>query len=136
MRYRNISLNDNKGRMYYLIKYSDEFKSKEKEMKNFDEWLVKEVLGRPSSLSELSEEQGYMLLDESSELLGLVKIGTSCDEKDLELELEFSDEKLPFLENKLEVFYTLLDKLELFFYDKNNIEIQIHNGINLSVCNP
>lgn len=136
MRYKNISLNDNNGNMYYLIKYSDAYKDKEEQIEKFNEYLASSIISMPSSLSELSDHQGYMLLDESSNLLGLVIVGSSCNEKDLELEVEFDDEKLKSLESKVDVFNTLLDKLELFFYDKDNIEIEIHNDIDLSKIDP
>ena len=135
MRYRNISLNDDKGAMYYLVKYSDEYRCKEREIKTYTPSLADTILTAPTTFSELSDHQGYMLLNENSELLGLVSIGTSTDEKDLELEVEFSEERLPSKRNKVNALYTLLDAIELYFNDKDNIEIRLHNEIDLSMVN-
>lgn len=137
MRYRSISLNSYNGKdsNYSLIKYEDKYKKYLNELKDLDSNLYNCVKECPSLYSEESDHQAYMIFKSNKQCVGAIYIGTSTDEKDLEIEVEFNEKYFNDKQDVLETFENLLDSLKLFFWDKGNIEIYLHNNINLAKIN-
>lgn len=136
MRYRNISLNNTNGR-YNLIKYDGE--CWDKQLEEFDENLVDYVKTYPTLLTEASDgNQAYMIVQGTNSVIGVLLIETSTDEKDLDIELEFKKVWFNYdkYNNEMKNFKALIDSLKLYFHDKENIEIEIHNDIDLSKIYP
>ena len=137
MRYRSISLNSYNGKdsNYSLIKYEDKYKKYLNELKDLDSNLYNCVKECPSLYSEKSDHQAYMIFKGDKLCVGAIYIGTSTDEKDLEIEVEFNEKYFDNKQDVLGAFENLLDSLKLYFWDKENIEIYLHNNVNLAKVN-
>ena len=131
MKYRSITLNGNKNHQYKLVKYNDENSIKLLKLNNPDKELVDCVKEWPKVYSELSEHQSYMIYDHKK-CVGLICITTSTNERNLELKVWFDDKYFESNNEILNVIYQLIDSLGLYFYDKENIEIELVNDIDLS----
>ena len=85
--------------------------------------LLSSVKNAAEYYSEESEEQGYVLRL-NNEIVGLIHIGLSCDEKDLEVELEYTkfnfDEKRIWTER-------IVNGLERLNTDKRSVYVCVHD---------
>ena len=85
----------------------------------------------PKIYSELSEHQSYLIFLGENYCVGGINIGTSCDEKNLELEIGF-DEKCIYLPEEIyEITEHIVDNLAYNFQDKEWIEIKLFNNVDL-----
>lgn len=135
MRYRSITLNDNKAFIKYsLIKYTEEYQTQLEEIKEMNKELADSVENCPKIYSELSDHQSYMIFRGNS-CVGAINIGTSTNEKDLEIKVQFMEEKFKNEECIITVLEQLIDTLKLYCFDKENIEIRLLNNIDLEKVN-
>lgn len=135
MRYRSISLNDNKKYQFSLIKYNEEYKKYLEELKRMNENLADSVEKCPTIYSELSDHQSYMIFSGESNCVGAIYIGTLTDEKNLEIKVQFIEEKFENKESIFAVLEQLVDTLGLYCFDKENVEIHLLNNIDLEKIN-
>ena len=92
MKYRSITLNGNKRHNYRLVKYTTEYKIDLEELKNINYELAECVEQCPTIYSEQSDHQSYMIFNGRRNCVGAIYIGTSSDEKNLEIKLQFKEE--------------------------------------------
>lgn len=135
MRYRSITLNENEMFQYSLVKYEEKYKENLEELNGVNEYLVDSVKKCPHIYSELSEHQSYMIFRGSHTCVGAINIGTSTDEKNLEVKVEFIENKFDSKENLIGVLEQLVTSLGMFFFDKDNIEVRMYNDISLEDLN-
>lgn len=135
MRYRSITLNENEMFQYSLVKYEEKYKENLEELNGVNEYLVDSLKKCPHIYSESSEHQSYMIFRGSHTCVGAINIGTSTDEKNLEIKVEFIENKFDSKENLIGVLEQLVTSLGMFFFDKDNIEVRMYNDINLEDLN-
>ena len=135
MKYRSITLNGNKRHNYRLVKYTTEYKIDLEELKNINYELAECVEQCPTIYSEQSDHQSYMIFNGRRNCVGAIYIGTSSDEKNLEIKLQFKEEDFRTQEDVVAVIEQLIDSLGLYFSDKESIEIELCNDIDLSKFN-
>lgn len=135
MKYRSITLNGNSESQYSLIKYNDEYKYHLEELIKLNKELADYVENCPKIYSENSEEQSYMIMRDNRDCVGAIYIGTSTDEKNLEIKTHFNEKYFVSEEHIVKNIEKLVESLGLYFYDKENIEIQLVNNIDLSKFN-
>ena len=135
MKYRNITLNGNIDSQYSLIKYNDEYKYHLEELRKLNKELADSVENCPKIYSENSEEQSYMIMRDNRDCVGAIYIGTSTNEKNLEIKVHFNEKYFKSPEHIAKIIEMLIDSLSLYFYDKENIEIHLVNNIDLSKYN-
>ena len=135
MKYRSITLNGNSDSQYSLIKYNDEYKYHLEELRKLNNELADYVENCPKIYSENSEEQSYMIMCDNRDCVGAIYIGTSTDEKNLEIKVHFNEKYFESTEHIVKNIEKLVESLGLYFYDKENIEIQLVNNIDLSKFN-
>jgi hypothetical protein len=140
MRYRSITLNDNKKYQFSLIKYNEEYKKYLEELKRMNATLANSVEKCPTIYSELSDHQSYIIFSdeifyEKLNCVGAIYIGTSTDEKNLEIQVQFIEEKFENKESIFAVLEQLVDTLGMYCFDKENIEIHLLNNIDLEKMN-
>ena len=135
MKYRNISLNNNHHCIYSLIKYNDDCKEYLEEFKDLNKDLADAVIKYPEIYDESSEHQSYLIFRGSHTCVGAIKIETSSDEKDLEVELQLNERYLKQYKDRIELTEQIIESLKLYFYDKENIEIRLFNNTDLSKFN-
>ena len=135
MKYRSITLNGNSESQYSLIKYNDEYKYHLEELRKMNNELVDYVENCPKIYSENSEEQSYMIMRDNRDCVGAIYISTSTDEKNLEIKVHFIEKYFVSAEHIVKNIEKLVESLGLYFYDKENIEIQLVNNIDLSKFN-
>ena len=136
MKYRSVSLNGNKDCNYGLVKYNDNYKDYLEDLRQMNEELADAVERCPKIYSELSEHQSYMIFDGPYRCVGAVNIGTSTDEKNLEIEVQLNEKSFDSQREIAQVIEQLVESLKLYFYDKEAIEINLINNIDLSKINP
>lgn len=136
MKYRSISLNGNKHRQYNLVKYNDDYKYYLKELRKMNKSLADLIEICPKIYSELSEHQSYMIFEGIYACVGAINIETSTDEKNLEIEVELNEKHFDSQGKIIMVIEQLIESLKLYFFDKENIEINLINDIDLSKFNP
>ena len=85
MKYKSISLNGTDNYQYSLVKYEDKYKDILGSMKEIDVNLIDSVITCPRIYSVDSDHQAYMLVKDDDIGVGATYIGTSTDEKDLEV---------------------------------------------------
>lgn len=127
MKYQSVNLKGNSK--YKFIKYSAKYEKQLNQNNNFNSFLVRAVKECPYIYSEESEHQAYMIFD-GSMLIGLIYIGTSCDEQNLEIELELSEDKCS-KDSIPNIVDDIIDSLGYFFYAKKAIQINLLNGYQL-----
>lgn len=135
MRYRSISLNDNKKYQFSLVKYTEEYQAQLAEIKEMNEELAVYIENCPKIYSEQSDQQNYMIFCETDICIGAITIGTSTDEKNLEIKVQFIEEKFEDKESIVAVLEQLLTSLGMYCYDRENIEIHLLNNIDLEKVN-
>jgi len=135
MKYRSITLNGNKGVPYALVKYTKEYKRYLEKLRELNPELADSVEQGPKIYSEQSEHQSYMIFSGRRDCVGAIYIGTSTDEKNLEIKLHFKEKYFKTNYDIVAVIEQLVDSLGLYFYDKENIEIELCNDIDLSQFN-
>ena len=132
MKYRNITLNGNKEYLYSLIKYSEKYTKHLEEFRRINPELSKDVEMCPKIYSELSEHQSYMIFRDNYACVGIIYIGTSIDEKNLEVKVQFDEKCFQTKNDIVALIEQLIDSLGLYFYNKESIEIELLNNIDLS----
>ena len=135
MKYKSISLNGNKDYKYSLVKYEDKYNIILKHLKNINADLLNSVWQCPILYSEESDHQAYMIVRDVNEGVGATYIGTSTDEKDLEVTLQLDEDKFDDEVDMYKLINQLVDSLGRYFYDKENIYINLVNKIDLSIYN-
>ena len=135
MKYRNITLNGNYQSQYSLIKYNDEYKYHLEELRKLNKELADYVENCPKIYSENSEEQSYMIMRNNRDCVGAIYIATSTNELNLEIKVHFNEKYFESPEHIVKNIEKLVESLSLYFYDKENIEIQLVNNIDLSKFN-
>lgn len=135
MKYKSITLNGNKGVPYSLVKYTKEYKRYLEKLRELNPELADCVEQCPKIYSEQSEHQSYMIFSGRRDCVGAIYIGTSIDEKTLEIKLQFDEKYFKTNADIVAVIEQLVDSLGLYFYDKENIEIELCNDIDLSQFN-
>lgn len=135
MKYRSISLNGNRSYTYSLVKYTKEYKSYLEELRKMNKILADYIETNPKIYSELSEHQSYMIFRDGYKCVGAINIETSSDEKNLKVEIQFDENSFDSQEEMLEVIEQIVESLKLYFFDKENVEIKLNNGIDLSKIN-
>lgn len=136
MIYKDIVLNGPNGFEFKLIKYNDNYSSLLTNFTNPDKNLINFVKKCPKLYSESSECQSYMILDKEYTCIGIIYIGTSCDELDLEVKLQLDEKKFT---NETDIYNTIdqiIDVLGYCYRDKNHIEVNLVNNIDLSKYDP
>lgn len=128
MRYRSITLTDPE---LIFIKYENRYEKYLEEMKQLDDKLVSLVVKCPSIYSELSDHQSYMIFKGMFNCIGAIYIGTSTDEQDLEIDIQFIEEKFKNKEDITKVLEKIIDSLKFYCFDKKNIRIHLFNDIDL-----
>lgn len=135
MRYRSITLNDNKKYQFSLVKYKEEYQTQLAEIKEMNKELADTIEKCPKIYSEQSDHQSYMIFCETDICIGAIYIGTSTDEKDLEIKVQFIEAKF---ENNIcivVVLEQLLTTLGMYCYNRENIEVHLLNNIDLEAIN-
>ena len=135
MKYRSITLNGNYQSQYSLIKYNDEYKHHLEELRKLNKELADSVENCPKIYSEDSEEQSYMIMRDNRDCVGAIYIGTSTNEKNLEIKVHFNELHFISEEHIVKTVEKLVESLSIYFYNKENIEIQLVNNIDLSKYN-
>ncbi len=136
MKYRNISLNGNKYYYYGLAKYNDEYKKFLEKLRIINEDMADSVEHCPKIYSESSEHQSYLILQSNYRCVGAINIETSTDERNLEVEIQLNEKCFNSQEKIIELIEQLIESLKLYFFDKEKIEINLINNIDLSKINP
>lgn len=135
MKYRSITLNGNKKYTYSLVKYTDKYKIHLEEFRKVNSELADNVEQCPKIYSEQSDHQCYMIIRDECHCVGAIYIGTSTDEKNLEIKVHFDEKYFETYNDIVALIEQLVDSLSLYFYDKQNIEIELINNIDLSQFN-
>jgi len=131
MKYRSITLNGNYQSQYSLVRYNDEYKNHLEELRKLNKELSDCVENCSKIYSELSEEQSYMIIRDNRDCVGAIYIGTSTDEKNLEIKVHFNEKYFVSEEHIVKNIEKLIESLGLYFYNKENIEIELVNDIDL-----
>ena len=139
MKYRDISLNNNKKNEYSLKKYKGAY---EDQLEPFDEALkntVKELPGLFPDSPYDRDQQAYMLCyshENNTDVVGLVYINYQPDEnRPMELLVQFNEQALQD-DSPMEVLDHLVESLKIFFYKKETFEITLYNDFLPSLINP
>ena len=135
MKYKSISLNGTDNYQYSLVKYEDKYKDILGSMKEIDVNLIDSVITCPRIYSVDSDHQAYMLVKDDDIGVGATYIGTSTDEKDLEVTLQLDEDKFDDEVDMYKLINQLVDSLGLYCYERENIYICLKNKINLSKYN-
>ena len=135
MKYKSISLNGTDKHQYSLVKYEDKYKSILDSMEGIDDYLIDSVIACPVLYSVNSDHQAYMLVKDDDIGVGATYIGTSTDEKDLEVKLQLDKSKFTDETEMYMLINQLVDSLGLYCYERKNIYINIINKIDLSKYN-
>ena len=104
-------------------------------MKEIDVNLIDSVIAGPRIYSVDSDHQAYMLVKDDDIGVGATYIGTSTDEKDLEVTLQLDEDKFDDEVDMYKLINQLVDSLGLYCYERENIYICLKNKINLSKYN-
>lgn len=135
MKYKSISLNGTDKHQYSLVKYEDKYKSILDSMEGIDDYLIDSVIACPVLYSVNSDHQAYMLVKDDDIGVGATYIGTSTDEKDLEVKLQLDESKFTNETEMYMLINQLVDSLGLYCYERKNIYIKLMNKIDLSKYN-
>ena len=135
MKYKSISLNGTDKYQYSLVKYEEKYNNIIKQLKTINADLLNSVLQCPIIYSEDSEHQAYMIVKGDDIGVGATYIGTSCDEKDLEVTLQLDESEFASETEMYMLVNQLVDSLGLYCYERENIYINLINKIDLSKYN-
>ena len=135
MKYKSISLNGTDKYQYSLVKYEEKYNDIIKQLKTINVDLLNSVLQCPKIYSEDSEHQAYMIVKGDDIGVGATYIGTSCDEKDLEVTLQLDESEFASETEMYMLVNQLVDSLGLYCYERENIYINLINKIDLSNYN-
>jgi len=132
MKYRSITLNGNKGVPYALVKYTKEYKRYLEKLRELNPELADSVEQGPKIYSEQSEHQSYMIFSGRRDCVGAIYIGTSTDEKNLEIKLHFKEKYFKTNYDIVAVIEQLVDSLTKKIEDiKEKFEKEIIKWKNL-----
>lgn len=131
MEYRSIMFTKNEKWPLALIKYTEEYKKYLERIKRINMSLADSIERCPKIYSEKSEHQSYMIFLGEEYCIGGINIATSCDEKNLELDIGFDERYIYLPEEINEITQHLVDCLAYNFPDKERIEIKILNDVDL-----
>ena len=131
MKYENIVMIGKNGSTFKFVKYSDEYEKLLSEFNNPNIKILSCVKSFPTTYSELSEEQSYLILNIIDRCIGIIFIGTSCDEKDLEIKIQLDETKFSSARELCFITDEIVDRLGYCFRDKDYIEVILANNINL-----
>ena len=135
MKYKSISLNGTDNYQYSLVKYEEKYKHILDSMEGIDTNLIDSVIACPVLYSVNSDHQAYMLVKDDDIGVGATYIGTSTDEKDLEVKLQLDESKFTDETEMYMLINQLVDSLGLYCYERKNIYINLINKIDLSKYN-
>ena len=135
MKYKSISLNGTDNYQYSLVKYEDKYKHILDSMEGIDTNLIDSVIACPVLYSVNSDHQAYMLVKDDDIGVGATYIGTSTDEKNLEVKLQLDESKFTDETEMYMLINQLVDSLGLYCYERKNIYINLINKIDLSKYN-
>lgn len=135
MKYENIMLTKSEKWPLALIKYTEEYQKYLERIKRINSSLADSIERCPKMYSELSEHKSYMIFLGEDYCIGGIYIGTSCDEKSLELEVLFDEKYICLPEEIYEITEHIVDGLAHNFTDKENIEIRLLNNVDLTRYN-
>ena len=135
MKYKSISLNGTDKYQYSLVKYEEKYNDIIKQLKTINVDLLNSVLQCPKIYSEDSEHQAYMIVKGDDIGVGATYIGTSCDEKDLEVTLQLDESEFASETEMYMLINQLVHSLGLYCYERENIYINLINKIDLSKYN-
>lgn len=135
MEYRSIMFTKSEKWPLALIKYTEEYKKYLEQIRRINKELAESVEKCPKVYSETSDHQSYMIFLGENYCIGAIYIGTSFDEKKLELDIHF-DEKYIDLSNEIyEITEYIVDSLAYYFPNKERIEVKLINKVDLSSFN-
>jgi len=132
MEYKSILLAKNNKWPLALIKYTGEYKKYLERIKIINSSLADYIEVCPKIYSEESEHQSYMIFLGENYCIGGINIETSCDEKNLELEIHYDEKYIYLPEEIYEITDHIVDSLSYNFLDKEEIEIRLLNDVDLS----
>lgn len=132
MEYRSIMFTKNEKWQLALIKYTEEYQKHLEQIKRFNKELVDSIERCPKIYSESSEHQSYMIFLGEDYCIGGIKIGTSFDERNQELEIHFDEKNICLPEEITEITELIVDGISRNFPDKEEIEIRLLNDVDLS----
>ncbi len=135
MKYKSISLNGTDNYQYSLVKYEDKYEHILDPMEEIDDNLINLVKTCPKIYSVNSDHQAYMIVKGDDIGVGATYIGTSTDEKDLEVKLQLDESKFTNETEMYMLINQLVDSLGLYCYERENIYINLINKIDLSKYN-
>ena len=134
MKYKSIILNNDENYQISFIKYNENYKEYLEDLKCLDEDLVESVIEYPE-VCELSDYQSYMIFLNEKTCIGAINMIALPDEKDLDAGLQLNEEKF---KDELDTFISIdqiITLLGKYNEDKENIEIQLLNDIDLALYN-
>ena len=114
MKYKSISLNGTDNYQYSLVKYEDKYKHILDSMEGIDTNLIDSVIACPVIYSINSDHQAYMIVKDDDIGVGATYIGTSTDEKDLEVKLQLDESKFANETEMYMLINQLVDSLGLY----------------------
>ena len=135
MEYKNVMFTKNKKWPLALIKYTEEYKKHLERIKKINNSLADCIESCPKIYSEESQYQSYMIFLGEDYCVGAIYIGTSFDEKNLELEIHFDEKYIYLPEEIYEITEHLVDSLAYNFPNKERIEVKLYNNVELSNYN-
>ena len=132
MKYRSISLNDNQGRRYSLVKYNKWYQDYLIELNKMNKELTELVLKYSLIYDETSNIQSYMIFQGEYNCVGAIIIDAKDLEK-LEVKVQLNEKYITSQQQIFDIIEQIITSLKLFFYDKKNIEINLLNDLDLSM---
>lgn len=135
MEYRSVKLSEDGKWSLALIKYTEEYKEYLEQIKKFNKTLADYIEKCPKIYSVQSEHQSYMIFLGEKYCIGGINIGTSFDEKNLELEIHFDENHICLPDAIYQIVEQIVDGLAYHFPDNERIEIRLLNNVDLTRYN-
>jgi len=132
MEYRNIIFTKSNKWPLALIEDTEEYEKYLEQIKRYNTQLADIVEKCPKMYSEICEHQSYMIFLGENYCVGAIYIGTSFDEKNLELEIHFDEKYICLPEEINEITEHIVDGLSYNYPNKEEIEIRLLNDVDLS----
>ena len=132
MEYRSIMFTKNEKWPLALIKYTEEYRKYLDQIKRYNRDLADSIERCPKIYSELSEHQSYMIFLGEDYCIGGINITTSCDEKNIELEIHFNEKYICLQDEINEITEHIVDNIAYNFPNKEELEIRLLNNVDLS----